>query len=157
MTLRPVADAYVDESSPKRNFGGDDALSVASRDKGRNRRALLRFALPAVPKGCTLRSATLTANARERSGRRLLVTRAARGWNEASVTWGTAPAPSGGAVAAVVSGTAVRWNVLAQVRLGVPYGFLVRDAAEGAKRADPTDLAARQTGRGAATLTLTWA
>lgn len=159
-TVRAASDTYVDQSVPKKNFGSDDVLSVASRDKSRNRRALVRFALPVVPKGCTLRSATLTLTPREASGRRLLVSRAGRGWNEGTVTWNDAPAPWGAAASATVSGAKVRWTVTQQVAamLGGPnYGFLVRDAAENASGAGAsTSFAARQTGSGAASLTLTW-
>jgi hypothetical protein len=145
---------------PNKSFGYDDALAVTSRARGRNRRALVRFAMPVVPKGCTLRSATLSMTPRSATGRRLLVSRAGKGWNESGVTWASAPTSWGAAVAATASGSVVRWNVTPQAAAmltGANYGFLVRDAAENAQGAGATTtFAARQTGSGAATLTLVW-
>ena len=157
-TVPAVADAYVDQSSPKRNYGDEGTLAVASRDKGRNRRALIRFAFPAVPKGCTLRSATLSLTPNEASGRRVLVSRASRSWSEGGVTWSTTPSPAGAAVSAAVSGKRVSWNVTALVlamRSGPNFGFVLRDAAESRKNVPQTAFADRST-RKTPTLTLRW-
>lgn len=157
-TVPAVADAYVDQAAPNRNYGNEGMLAVASRDKGRNRRALVRFAFPAVPKGCTLRSATLSLTPNEASGRRVLVSRASRSWSEGGVTWASAPSPAGAAVSAAVSGKRVSWNVTAHVltmRSGSSFGFVLRDAAESRKNVAQTAFADRST-RKAPTLTLRW-
>lgn len=158
-TVRAAADSYVDQSSPRESFGRAGTLSVASRDKERNRRALVRFTLPSVPSGCTLRSAVLTMTAREASGRRILAGRAARGWNESTVTWANAPSASGALAGATVTGTTVRWTVTAQVaamRSYGNYGFLLRDATESARGQGAETAFAARTQRGAPVLVLRW-
>lgn len=155
-SARAVAtgDAYVDQAMPTRSYG-TGGLAVASRDKGRNRRALLRFTVPSVPRGCTLRSATLTMTAKDVSGRTVLVSRASRAWSEASVTWNTAPSPAGAGAAARITGKTIVWNVTGHVAAGAPYGFVLRDAAEGQKNVNQTTFADR-TGRTPPVLTLRW-
>lgn len=132
VTLPAVADAYVDQSSPGKNYDGGN-LFVASRDKGRNRRALVRFAMPAVPKGCTLRSAALTLAAKDTTGRRLLVARAGGAWSESRVTWSTAPKPTGAPAAARLNSARIAWDVTGHVLAGAARGFVVYDAAESSK------------------------
>ena len=160
VTVTADADTYVDQSAPTQNFGSAANLLVASRDRERNRRALVRFALPSIPSGCTLRTATLTLTAKEASGRQLVVTRAAAAWSEGSVTWGNAPGPSGSSsAAATVSGGKVGWSVTALVsamRANGNYGFLVRDANENARgNGEQTNFSSR-TGNGAPALYLRW-
>lgn len=135
-TLIAVADAWVDQAAPSKNYGGSGNLVVASRDKGRNKRSLVRFATPTVPAGCTVRTARLSLAAKEPNGRRLLVSRASRAWDE-RVTWATAPAATGAASAATVSATTVTWTVTTQVQAmlgGANYGFVLADAAENSTR-----------------------
>lgn len=157
-TLAPVADAYVDQGSPGANYGGSPTLLVAGRDKDRNRRALVRFTLPRIPNGCTLRAATLSLAAKEPTQRRVLVARATRGWSESSVTWGSAPGISGLAASATVSSTRVSWTVTTLVdamRTAGNYGFVLRDAGEGDADGVQTNFGAR-TSRTAPVLTLRW-
>ena len=157
-TVAAAADTYVDQASPGQSFGAMGNLLVASRDKERNRRALVRFALPAVPAGCTLRSATLTLTAKDVTGQRLLVSRASRAWTE-SVTWSTAPAPSGTAVAATVSARTVSWTVTSLVAAqlgGGNHGFVVKAATENARGAgEQTNFTARSAPSGPS-LVLRW-
>ena len=54
-----VADSWVSQSAPSANFGSDATLKV-----GAGGRALIRFALPAVPAGCKLVGATLRLHSR---------------------------------------------------------------------------------------------
>jgi len=158
-TVHAVADTYVDQAGARQNFGRDNDLQVTSRDKSRNRRALVRFALPSVPNGCTLRSATLAMTARDVTQRRVVVSRAARGWNEYGVTWATAPGSTGTATGATVSRSRVAWDVTAQV-LGMRaygnHGFVLRDAAEGAKGSGEQTAFAARTSKTPPTLTLRW-
>lgn len=157
-TFAAAADTYVDQASTGQSFGAMDNLLVTSRDKQRNRRALVRFALPAIPSGCTLRSATFTLTAKDVTGQRLLVSRASRAWTE-SVTWNTAPAPSGTAVAATVSARTVSWTVTSLVAAqlgGGNYGFVVKAATENARGAgEQTNFAARTAPSGPS-LVLRW-
>lgn len=159
-TVRAVADTYVDQASARQNFGRDNTLQVTSRDKGRNRRTLLRFALPTVPDGCALRSATLAVTARDVTQRRIVVSRAARGWNEYGVTWATAPGATGTATGATVSRGRVAWDVTAHVMGMRTYGndgFVLRDAAENTKgKGQQTGFASR-TSKTPPTLTIRWA
>jgi hypothetical protein len=159
--LAATADAYVDQGSAGKNFGSAQSLVVASRAKGRNQRALLRFALPSIPAGCSLRSATLTVTAKEASRRRLVVARAGRSWNERSVTWANAPAPVGTTAVATVGGSRVSWTVtslVAAMQSGGNDGFVVRDAAENSKKNVPeTTLSSRTAKKGRPTLTIRWA
>ncbi|HVF04428.1 MAG TPA: DNRLRE domain-containing protein [Frankiaceae bacterium] len=158
-TVVPVADTYVDQAEPDRGYGGAGELHVTSRGRERNRRALVRFTLPAIPDGCSLASATLTLTAQQASGRRLLVARAGRGWAE-SVTWQAAPAPAGASIGATVSAARVSWGVtslVAAMRTYGNHGFLLRDASEGARGAgEHTVFRARTTGA-PPTLTVRWA
>jgi hypothetical protein len=99
-----------------------------------NVRTLVRFALPAVPAGCKLESATLrlfAASAAE--GRTLEAHRLTADWLEGGVSWGDQPETTGDA-ATTESGTGYReWSVTAQVKAmyaGSNFGFLIRDAGE---------------------------
>ena len=154
--LAAVADAYVDQSSPSHSYGSSPNLFVASRDKERNRRGLVRFALPSIPAGCSLRGATLTLTAKEATGRRLVVARASRAWHEGRVTWATAPGTTGTAVGATVSGPRVQWVVTDLVRAGAANGFVLRDAAENGSRETVQANFSSRDGRNPPTLTLRW-
>jgi hypothetical protein len=154
-TVYAVADASVDQSAPGETFGGPNLL-VASRDKERNKRALLRFAVPAVPKGCSLQAATLTVTAKDVTGRRLRVARASGAWSESRVTWATAPKPYGASAAATVSSPRVVWDVTAQVAAGAAHGFVVYDAAEDSRGSgEQTNLNGRES-RYRPSLTVRW-
>jgi hypothetical protein len=157
-TLRPTADAYVDQAFPTRNFGSDADLLVAGRDKHRNRRALLRFTVPAVPHGCTLRVATLTLTAKTATDRRLVVTRTSGAWSEGGVTWNSRPAATGPASSAVVRASSASWAVagqLAAVASGGPVSFALRDAGEDRSDGGQTNFSDRD-GRKTPTLVLRW-
>lgn len=156
-TVTAVADAYVDQNAPTTNFGGSGTNQVTSRDKERNRRTLVRFALPAVPKGCTVTGGTLTLTARDATGRRIVVNRASRAWDEGSVTWASAPATTGSGTTATVSGPSVAWSLSAATVTGAAYGFVLRDAAENAQGSGFQTGFASRSGAGAPTLTVRWA
>jgi len=153
-TVTAVADTYVDQSQPAKNFGRERTLVARSR-KDRNSRVLVRFALPVVPKGCTVRGGTLTMTARDATGRKLVAAPASRGWSESSVTWSSAPAPGGG-VSATASSARVVWSFSAATVTGARNGFVVRDAAEDAKGSGVQTGFASRDGSGAPTLTIRW-
>ncbi|MDQ3867460.1 MAG: DNRLRE domain-containing protein, partial [Actinomycetota bacterium] len=87
--LRPVADAYVKKSTPRRNYGKTRTLAVDARPVTR---AYLRFNLRSV-KAPVVR-ATLRLYTRSRSARGFAVRGVARNrWRERRITFRTAPAP----------------------------------------------------------------
>jgi parallel beta-helix repeat protein len=134
-TVSAEADAWVDQSSPSSNKGDDSILKVMSKS-GANLRALVHFALPAVPESCVLDTATLRMYAASyKENRTLEVLRLAAAWDEGEVTWANQPGTSGSAVT-TTSGSGYReWNVAALVAemyaSSTNNGFLIRDATEG--------------------------
>jgi large repetitive protein len=128
-------DAWVLQSSPTNNYGNDSGLKVDSKSGG-NARALVRFALPEIPTGCVLKSATLRLySASFKEGRTLQVNRLLSVWNETGVNWGSQPASNGTSVFAQSRSTAgyVEWTVTSHVQsmyTGTNAGFLIRDANE---------------------------
>jgi hypothetical protein len=128
-------DAWVLQSSATNNFGSDSVLKVDSKSGG-NARALVRFALPAIPAGCTVKSATLRMySGSYKEGRTLQVNRLLAAWTEGAVNWNTQPGANGTNVFAQSRSSAgyVEWAVTAHVQamytLG-NHGFLIRDASE---------------------------
>ena len=154
-TVTAVADSFVFQGAPTRNYGRDQTLTVASRDKSRNGRALVRFAAFKVPAGCTVRGVTLAMRAREATGRRILVAPATKAWDESTVTWQNGPWPTGRAAGATVSGPNVAWSIAPESLTA--YGFVVYDATENAGGAGAQTGFASRDGRGAPMLTVRWA
>jgi hypothetical protein len=136
VTVSASADAWIDQNSSSNNFGSDSILKVQSKS-GNNFRALVRFTLPAAPAGCVVQSAKLRLYAASyKSGRTLQALRINAAWTEGGVTWSNQPATTGTA-ATTSSGSGYReWDVASQVQAmydtGANYGFLIRDASEGA-------------------------
>ena len=136
-TMSANADAWVDQSSASANKGSDSILKVMSKSGSANLRALVRFALPAVPQGCILDTAKLRLYAASASSsqRTLQVFRLAGSWTEGAVTWSNQPSATGSAVT-TASGSGYReWSVAALVQAmyssGTNNGFLIKDATEG--------------------------
>jgi large repetitive protein len=128
-------DTWVLQSAPSSNFGNDSVLKVDTKSGG-NARALVRFALPAIPAGCNVTSATLRLySGSYKEGRTLQAFRLGAAWNELSVNWSTQPATAGTAVTAPSRNSAgyVEWAVTSHVQAmysGTNAGFLIRDASE---------------------------
>ena len=128
-------DAWVMQSSPGDNHGGDSVLKVETKDGG-NARALVRFALPEVPPACQVKSATLRLySGSYQEGRTLEALPLAGAWIESVVNWSNHPSTLGESAEAPSRSSAgyVEWNVTAQVLgmyTGTNNGFLVRDSAE---------------------------
>jgi hypothetical protein len=135
-TVTASADSWVDEAAGLVNQGIATNIQVQSRSSNRNRRALVSFALPAIPQHCTLQSARLRVFATSSSPNRTLqALRLASSWSELLVNWTLQPATTGAASIATSAVGWVEWNVLTQVQAlysGTNNGFLIRDAAEGA-------------------------
>jgi parallel beta-helix repeat protein len=132
-----TADAWVDQSSPSSNKGADTILKVRSQGPSGNFRSLVRFALPSVPAGCVVESATLRMFASaSTAGRSLEARRLTSTWSEGAVTWNNQPQAE--PVAATTSGPGYRsWVVTSAVKgmlegTVANHGFRVQDGAENA-------------------------
>jgi len=112
-------------------------LKVQSKSGGDAFRAIVRFALPAAPTGCTLDSAELRLYAESpKPGRTIQVQRAATAWSEMSVNWSNQPARTG-AIASTASGSDPGWRVWAVTQqvvdmyaTGAAHGFVIFDQVE---------------------------
>jgi hypothetical protein len=150
-TLIANADAWVDQNSANNNNGSDSILKIQSKRPRDNFRALVGFAPPALPSGCAVQSATLRLYASSwRTGRTLQAWQISASWSENSVTWNNQPATTGSA-ATTSSGSAWRqWDVTTLVRdmytANAHYGFLIRDAVEGANNSAEQQLHSREKG-----------
>jgi hypothetical protein len=127
-------DTWVLQSSPTSNFGNDSVLKVDSKSTG-NARALIRFALPTIPAGCSVTSATLRLySGSYKEGRTLQAIRLSSTFMESGVNWGNQPTTSGAFANAPSRSSAgyVEWSVTGQVRnlYSLNTGFLIRDASE---------------------------
>jgi hypothetical protein len=121
----------VREQGSTANKGDDSSLAVQSKS-GQAFRALVRFALPAAPAGCTLDRAELRLYADSvKPDRTIQVQAVTSAWEEMGVTWDTQPATTG-PVATTPSGTDKGWKSwdVTQLVGGAEHGFLIRDADE---------------------------
>lgn len=158
-TVAADQDAYVAEDSPAANFGTGASLFVKS-DGAADNRTFVRFPLPAVPGGCSLREATVRLYAKTAaSSRTLEALRAASSWTETGVTWTSQP-PAAGTAATAPSATGWRdWNVTSHVQAmyaGANDGFVLRDGVESAGTAAAQDFASREDTVGDPELYVAW-
>ena len=133
-TASANADSWMNQGSAASNFGTDAILKVKSQSGNSNNRMITRFALPAVPAGCTVTLARLRLYASSSTaGRTLQALRVNAAWAENTVTWANQP-PTTGTAVTTTSGAGYReWTVTPQVALmysGTNNGFLIRDATE---------------------------
>jgi hypothetical protein len=136
ITLTATADAWFEQSSTS-NKGDDSSLKVQSKEGSNAFRALVRFALPALPAGCTLDWSELRLYAEgAKPGRVIQVQRAAAAWSEMSVNWSNQPARTG-PVSSAASGSDEGWRVWSVTQQvaemfgpGQAHGFVVFDSAE---------------------------
>ncbi len=161
-----VSDTYVDSQNPTTNYATNASLFVRSTT-GRNRRAFVRFSpLPAIPAGCSFKTATLSLNvtARPASAVTYNVVNVATAWTDTAVTWNAQPASTGPAVAVAQPRATgrVNWDVstLVAAQYGSPAlqnGFLVRDPNENTTNIS-TRYSSNQDGTSGnrPTLTITW-
>jgi CSLREA domain-containing protein len=134
VTVGANADSWLLQSSSSSNYGSDSVLKVDSKS-GNNARALVRFALPTLPAGCSVTGATLRLHSSShKDGRTLQALQVTSAWTEGDVRWNNQPA-TGTVAATAASGSGYRsWSVAQQVTAmytGANHGFLIRDAAEG--------------------------
>lgn len=88
VAFRPVADAYVTASSPRRNFGKARVLIVKTSPRTRS---YLRFQVRGV--GGTLNRATLRVYVLDGNGTLKVAGVPSSRWGERSITFGNAPTP----------------------------------------------------------------
>ena len=165
-TVTVAADAWIDQGSPAQNNGADSNLHVRSKAPGgspANQRALVRFALPALPAGCALTAATLRLyNNSPLPGRTIAVYQAdpaAPAWTENGVTWVNQPPTAGTAVTSVTAAAGwQQWAVTAQVHAHYAdpnNGFLIRDQTENHPGGPRQSYLSRESGSDPA-LVLSW-
>ena len=134
VTLGSVADSWVLESSQGTNYRNDSVLKVDPKNNNRAR-ALVRFALPAIPAGCEVTGASLRLYAGSaKNGRNLQALRVDEYWTESGVTWSNQPDTTGSAVTVDSGSGWLEWDVSTMVEAmytGTNNGFLIRDANEG--------------------------
>ena len=128
-------DSWVLQSASSANHGTDSSLKVEGKSSN-NARALVRFALPAIPAGCQVTGAVLRLHAGSyKENRTLQVQRLAANWTETAVTWGNQPGVTGSTVSAPsrTSPGWMEWGVTQLVRdqySGSNHGLRVRDSSE---------------------------
>ena len=137
-TNTAVVDTWLDENSPSNGGGGSKDLYVRSLNGG-NTHVLVRFALPTVPAGCSVTSATLRLLAMATTPGRTIgayrVDPALPQWDEYLVAWNSQPSVTADPPATSASpaaGTWQQWTVTDIVRAQFTYGnngFLLRDQA----------------------------
>ncbi|MGH8837674.1 MAG: DNRLRE domain-containing protein, partial [Jiangellaceae bacterium] len=137
VTVLASADSWLDENSATANKGSDAILNVRSKGPRDNFRALVRFALPPLPPGCAIESATLRLHASSSTrGRSLEAIRVTGTWTENGVHWANQPTTTGLVATTPSAGGYREWTVATQVQSmydsGINQGFLIRDAVEGA-------------------------
>ena len=107
VTLGPVADTYVQQNLPDRNFGSGATMSVATSP---GRQALLRFDLPELASGQTVTGATLRLRVPGDSWAGTTsdveVRTASNDWQESTVTWTSRPTIDSGVVGLLGGGAA---------------------------------------------------
>ena len=134
-------DSFIQQKSPTQNSGTATNLLVTSDTGNRNARALVGFALPSVPSGCSVTSATLRLydNA-PAAGRTIQAYQITATWTETGVTWNNQPTIAATAATSTSPSAASyqSWTVTDQVRqmyAGANHGFLLRDQVENASNA----------------------
>ncbi len=132
-------DSWVEQRNPTDVNVLHPHIHVRSEGGARNRRGLLTFALPGVPTGCHVVSATLRLyNSAPASGRVIGVYRAAPDatWDIGTAAWDNHPAHVG-TPALSTAGAAVGWQtwdvtaIVGDLYAVGNNGLVVRDQAEG--------------------------
>lgn len=142
-TLFATADSYVQQGSPTTNSGTATTMLVQP-NTGAVRRALVDFALPLTPDGCSITAASLKLWTSATGGTRTLnVFQSGGSWTETGVTWNNQPATTGSAASASTT-AASSWtsvtvtSILQAIYAATDYGFIVKDSNEGSGTAAQT-------------------
>ncbi|MGQ0576199.1 MAG: right-handed parallel beta-helix repeat-containing protein [Pseudonocardia sp.] len=135
-TVVAAADSWISQSSSGSNFGSDSTLKVRAKTSD-NARALVQFALPAIPAGCAVTDAKLLVHASSPvPGRTIQARQLTSTWAESTVRWTTTLNTTGTPATRLTVGTAgyLEWQVrdmVASMYTTTNRGFLLRDATEG--------------------------
>jgi hypothetical protein len=155
------ADTSVAQARDESTLGTYSSLYVWAKNND-NVRALVRFALPSRPVGCTLVGASLQLyNSVPQTGRVIEALRLdpANNWGETTVRWGTIPAIMSGAATSTTTAAVgwQTWNVLPQVTAQSTgnISFLVKDATETGVGSTMQTYSSRE-GTQPPKLTITW-
>jgi hypothetical protein len=132
------ADAHVDSSAPRKNFGS--AASLLVDQTPRTYRTFLRFDVPAITGTITKAAVRLYVVDASSNGPALQAT--GTGWTERGITWANAPATSGGFgdLGAISKGQWVEFDVTSKVTGAGAYGFALVPTSD-----DGADFASRST------------
>ncbi len=133
-TVIASADTYVLQDAPATNFSTQSEVLVRSTANG-NGRTFLTFALPALPAGCSVTSATLTMQTvTSKQGLTYQVVRTDSAVTPATVTWADQPTATGAIGTAPSTGngpTPLDATAPVQELYGLGNtGLVVRDAVE---------------------------
>jgi hypothetical protein len=131
VTLTAEADSWINQLSQNATAGSQTTFRAMSLGTNRNRRGLVRFAIPDLPAGCEVESATLRLFAEaSRIGRTMEALRVTSDWAEGSVNWSNRPSTAASGVTARAALGWVEWNVTSAVNEGAERGFMIRDLSE---------------------------
>ena len=136
-TVNPVADAWVDSSTPATNYGSATSLSA---DTSPASQSLLRFSVSGITAPVT--GARLRVFAFSSTTNGPAVFAAGNGWTETGVTWNNKPAPVGAAlddVAGIASNSWVEYNVTPAITGNGTFSFALQPQSK-----DAVDFYARE-------------
>jgi len=161
-----VQDTYVDSQFPTTNYAANASLYVRSTS-GSNRRTFVGFpAPPAIPAGCSFKTATLALNVTTRPGVAVTynVYNVATAWTDSAVTWNAQPASTGSAVAVAQPSATGKVSWVVSTLVAAQYagtapanGFLVKDPSENTTNTTTRYSSNLDTTAGnRPTLTITW-
>ncbi|NNF55066.1 MAG: DNRLRE domain-containing protein [Acidimicrobiales bacterium] len=123
ITLVPVADTWVDESSPTTNFGTDQTLNVDG-NANRAEEALLRFDVNGIAGSAQSAKLRVFVTNATSNGPTVVLTETT--WSESAVTWNTKPNPIGGIIddaGSIPSGAYFEFDVTAAITGPGTYSF----------------------------------
>jgi len=144
-TIVASADAYVSSSDPDANFGSASDLRIDAAPNGnsnaRTVRSYVRFDVPAS--ALPIARATLRLYSTNGDNKGFAVSFASNSWNEQSMTWNNAPAPSGSSVdsGSFGSGSWVTLDVTSLIAASGSVTFSLTSAGPA-----PMSLASREQG-----------
>ena len=135
LTVNPDADTTVQQDKPSNGATATTMDVKGDPSNVKTRRSLVHFALPTIPAGCSMTSATLrlytTAGV---AGRTISAFEASASWTESGVLWATQPGTTGTASTAASTALGlVTWTVTSQVQdmyAAANNGFSIRDSNE---------------------------
>lgn len=128
------ADTYVMQPDPLKNFDEQGKLELSAKTN-EVQHIYVHFALPTIPTGCSVVSATLRLRDDGANlGRTISVHRAASAWSETVLNWSNRPGYLASPVATSASGGQwTTWNIASHVTAMYAsgnHGFVIKDQSE---------------------------